>query len=821
MDAKKEKVHRSKRPREQSGDASGPLPPATYPFSDFRVPFEPYSVQCDMVDHIREGLRSVNPQQPIIGLEVPTGCGKTIALLAGVLEFQRLIKTEMGTPKEKKDYFESRRFKWEQFLQQYYGSVPGPLSDDTLPKSFFKQFRTNPSKKLNIERHLEELNWTATSNMPFQNDLAKRFSTPVCSVFYVTKTHAQLQQVVREYRRLLACAGENHTYYKNVKMNILGSRDKYCVHPTIVRAKGAVRNGLPVENNNLGEMCDKLVTLDQCPCVDNYGELATRALQGGMSSCKGHGNMSFDMEDIVQEGAFTSTCPYYATREMSFYAEINFLTYNYVLDPLIRHETKMERIIRNNSVFIFDEAHNVSGVCQDSLSVDECPGVVLELLLREIEPLFAEHSSAVTLAYHRDFAVGDYSLASLFQFLFLLFDKLREFTVAASFPTGVAHQKGDLPSDKVASTGEQLVSFIRPVLQAFAAAQVAAVEAGKRRKDRDPEKEWYHLFRQAYAIVFSLGVTFNPFQFSIFALAHLKRYLLVLKFLFLKPQSFSTCVEKCAPNENHLTEVEQLLAHLPPTTRETASLSATTHLRSRRISIRCLDPALAFHYFASSTYRVILASGTLSPFSQLVTDLGLYRCDRFLREVSAGTTCPNLLIDLFAGHHVVPTENLAIHVVHNLLSGEGTVPLRCNYVALGSADFVQLLTRNLLRMIGRLCAGAGFFGGVLCFVPNYGVLESMFAEATRQLRGSRGVVATREPRGRGDLREVLDFLRTKTGAEEQKTVLLFCVFRGKAAEGIDFTDSMARLIVVVGIPYAPLLNWKVRAQRAFKGEVSN
>ena len=41
---------------------------------------------------------------------------------------------------------------------------------------------------------------------------------------------------------------------------------------------------------------------------------------------------------------------------------------------------------------------------------------------------------------------------------------------------------------------------------------------------------------------------------------------------------------------------------------------------------------------------------------------------------------------------------------------------------------------------------------------------------------------------------------------------LFAVCRGKASEGIDFADNMCRAVVVVGLPFPPMMDPKVRSR---------
>lgn len=63
-----------------------------------------------------------------------------------------------------------------------------------------------------------------------------------------------------------------------------------------------------------------------------------------------------DIEDLNRLGRSMGPCPFYLSREMAATANIVFMPYNYLIDAKIRGglATKWE-----NSVLIFDEAHNI------------------------------------------------------------------------------------------------------------------------------------------------------------------------------------------------------------------------------------------------------------------------------------------------------------------------------------------------------------------------------------------------------------------------------------------------------------------------------
>jgi regulator of telomere elongation helicase 1 len=68
------------------------------------------------------------------------------------------------------------------------------------------------------------------------------------------------------------------------------------------------------------------------------------------------GNELKDIEELVQYGQEVQACPYYMARDSQASAEIIFIPYNYIVDPASR---KSQNIQLENSIIIFDEAHNL------------------------------------------------------------------------------------------------------------------------------------------------------------------------------------------------------------------------------------------------------------------------------------------------------------------------------------------------------------------------------------------------------------------------------------------------------------------------------
>eukprot|EP01033_Poteriospumella_lacustris_P001350 gene1349-985_t len=128
-------------------------------------------------------------------------------------------------------------------------------------------------------------------------------------------------------------------------MSILGSRDQLCVHDRISKLKGAALN----------HACSSIVGKHGCTYRNNLD-----GFSDGMAE-----NEVLDIEDLTIVGKKKKICPYYYSRDTSAAADIVFMPYNYLLDSAIRRTMKINF---ENSVVIFDEAHNLEKVAADSAS---------------------------------------------------------------------------------------------------------------------------------------------------------------------------------------------------------------------------------------------------------------------------------------------------------------------------------------------------------------------------------------------------------------------------------------------------------------------
>jgi Fanconi anemia group J protein len=163
---------------------------------------------------------------------------------------------------------------------------------------------------------------------------------PKPKVFYCTRTHSQIEQVVKELKR---------TSYRPQSV-VLGSRENYCV------------NGKVKRSGNVNEECRRL--------MDESGEGKSGCYYAGQNASKlasmaKSSPVPLDIEDLVDMGKSKKGCPYFASKILAADSnvELIFAPYNYIMDPRTRAAMDIDI---EGSLIIFDEAHNIEDVSREA-----------------------------------------------------------------------------------------------------------------------------------------------------------------------------------------------------------------------------------------------------------------------------------------------------------------------------------------------------------------------------------------------------------------------------------------------------------------------
>ncbi|KFK44187.1 hypothetical protein AALP_AA1G226000 [Arabis alpina] len=276
-------------------------------------PYQPYGTQLAFMSRVISTLdRAQRDGHCHALLESPTGTGKSLSLLCSVLAWQQNYKSKLlkGNLTHSKAAPEATTDP----LNHGGGFIPETQPSDT----------PLPSK---VE--------------PTESGSKKRTKIP--TIYYASRTHSQITQVIREYRK---------TGYR-VPMAVLASRKHYCTNRHV--------HG----KENVDEEC-RLLLKDkgniQCSEFKNVSKITAHpSLQQ-----RGH-NEVHDIEDLVKVGKSVRGCPYYAAWSMAENAQLVFCPYSYIVNPVIRAGVEVDL---KGAIIIFDEAHNMEDIAREAGSIN-------------------------------------------------------------------------------------------------------------------------------------------------------------------------------------------------------------------------------------------------------------------------------------------------------------------------------------------------------------------------------------------------------------------------------------------------------------------
>ena len=124
------------------------------------------------------------------------------------------------------------------------------------------------------------------------------------------------------------------------------------------------------------------------------------------------------------------------------------------------------------------------------------------------------------------------------------------------------------------------------------------------------------------------------------------------------------------------------------------------------------------------------------------------------------------------------------------------------------------------RLVLDVCSTIPY--GVLIFVPSYSLLNKLSNRwnetgmSKKIMQYKKIFLETRTARGFDEmLRDYYESIDDSDGGEFNNGALMIAVYRGRASEGLDFSDNYARAVIAIGIPYPSIMDTEVDLKRKY------
>ncbi|CAD8071079.1 unnamed protein product [Paramecium primaurelia] len=540
-------------------------------------------------------------------------------------------------------------------------------------------------------------------------------------IIYSSRTHAQLKQVAMELKKTI--------YKPNISM--LGSRDQYCIRGDFNMLKGTILN----------QSCRKSVKANQCQFYKKEHLIVM---------AQSYSTLINSLEEAKQFGQKNKLCPYYFERQRLDFADLILLPYNYLLEKDFLDVVQIE-----NSILIFDEAHNVQSTAEDGSSFLITHNHIVEAV-KDLEKWIDELESVTVFYDQLKTKLNSAKVSSDLNEFKSIMITIRIF---AQYLESFKNTQEFIITDK---EDKYLILDARQI-------QFMIFE---NTQDKD---NTFQLWSENSQNNYAKGV--NKTNFAQY-LIHCSTLIEVMGELSQIPGYHFESWVKFMKNVYDLIivedEREKQKLSLDSLQNEFNQYKLSFILdQSNQLSINmwCLEPSLAFsRLFNKNIYSIMLTSGTLSPMPSWVSELRLPFDVQLSNEH---------IIDLNKNLRVF--QHKIFDFQYNQRNNEEQI---CRFG-------VTLL--SLCQIIPN---------GILVIFSSYSLMNKFRSKWTYNKlipRLSEIKACLWEPQQSSEMQNVFDTYKLKA----KKGAIMFAVHRGKVAEGIDFSDELCRAIFLVGVPYPP------------------
>ncbi|XP_032780597.2 ATP-dependent DNA helicase DDX11 isoform X1 [Daphnia magna] len=756
----------------------------------FRFPFEPYPIQLDFMKNLYQCI-----EQGKLGIfESPTGTGKSLSLICGTLSWltdhdqhkklqleQKLnilkkadelevtskpSANELGEPrwftlatKNVRNSHEQRRIMselnkilWQEerikkLKQRVQNISSNALNNSESELHVFaantKKYQT--SELVTLEDDDMLIKDDSDEELPVEEPCEEMLDDT--KIIFASRTHSQISQFVREVKK--------SPFGDSIRLISLASRQQLCINEDITSLKNSTlmnERCLEMQKNRSSSTSKtddgrplKKAKKSSCPFRDHKRIQLLRDISVTEVA---------DIESLILSGKKQNACPYYAARTAISDAQLIVVPYATLLKKNTRESCGLKL---HNNVIIIDEAHNLLDAISSLHTI--C--------------IWGHQISQVhwqLLQYHQRYnaCLSAKNVLPIKQLLFFLSCLMKSLGMHGK-PSEHNHQVGL----EVECKGDEKMYECSKF----------CVEAGFDHINIHALVEFCEKTKLPQKLL-----NFKPVTAEVTPIGAFKTFIGKLQ---------SDRVQKdCAPigetdwKGTSLMPILEFMRCLRNSDQDGRVLCVKKVLPSGGyLKYLLLNPGALFKDFVNEPRAVIVAGGTMQPNSEF----------RFQLFGAAGSAQSRIMT--FSCDHIIPPD----HVLPLVLT-RGPSNKELDFSWANRSNLLDELA-NFLSNINQVVSG-----GVVCFLPSYDFERQVFEHWIRnnyisKLENRKKLF--REPKEAKDVEHVLSeyarSIRQFTNPSSKcgkNGAMLLCVVGGKLSEGINFSDDLARCVIVVGLPYA-------------------
>lgn len=582
------------------------------------------------------------------------------------------------------------------------------------------------------------------------------------NVYYTSRTHMQLSQAAKELKR---------TAYARIPSVVIGSRAQMCLNDEVKNQGG---------DHLINRACRNAITKNACSYFTNY-EQKLEAVEMDKVN---------DIEDLISNGRAKQLCPYYASKKIAeTKATVIFMPYNYLIDPSLK---KSEHLKLDNSIVIFDEAHNIEGVLKDAVSGNfslSCLKTILDSCSR-IPSKLGEALNQDRYGFNRNGFQNRKSNDVVDEFEKEKKKSKKQDKEERVNPLEELATK--LTSDKLALVSRCAESLIKEVPSIMIVGGVFSIErilfVLKTAGIEYSNSNTIITTLESMSSFWSIAGVMNPTVVarSVTALTNMS---LFISLIF--PEE---CLSGIRQMEHEKVLNAYYVGYLEGHFEKSAVLKQGP-IKDWTLNLWCLHPAIGIkRIITDNTIRgprsVIITSGTLTPLHSIEKELET--SFPIKREFK----------------HIITSEQLKIFVLGQAPNGYS---LKSNFEESKKDEYKMSLGKTLLPVFKVLPFGT------LVFFPSYRSLERAikFWKDNSTLWRDMSNTGTLFVESKTQDSFKNDVINFKRKIAQKGRAIFFGVCRGKLSEGVNLEGNQCRTVILTGLPFPSATDPKVQATRKF------